>query len=308
MPFDLANYREVQDRINEFWDKYPNGAITTEVVFSPDYDHVIIKASVYKGRPVEGNGYPDATGIAGEERGKGGMANTTNWHENCETSAIGRALANLGRDFAKNAQDRPSREEMAKAQRLSQQDRPMTAPEVYGVPDPEPPPRTAEEIHDRVASSQGYDALVMAMPPPEGISDKRWNYFRDLAQKSGHSFKNIEGQMRLGLGLPQDWTVARMTWKEISPAIDWLRAGGRGVPAPAEGGGGGYSPKAAAAANKLLDRHLDAIGAARTEAALQAAGDAAVEDGLYGDHETAKIIEAALKRQLEYIDKLHAPV
>jgi len=30
-----------------------------------------------------------------EEKGKNGMANTTSWHENCETSAIGRALANI---------------------------------------------------------------------------------------------------------------------------------------------------------------------------------------------------------------------
>ena len=51
---------------------------------------VIIHASIYEHKD---DAEPKATGIAQEYKGVG-FANTTSWVENCETSAIGRALAN----------------------------------------------------------------------------------------------------------------------------------------------------------------------------------------------------------------------
>lgn len=115
--FNVNDYIDVQERINTFWAENPNGAIITDVVFTPDYDHIVIKASIWRDR-VNG-GLPDATGIAAEERGKTEKdgANFTNWHENCETSAIGRAIANFG--YAKTLSERPSRQEMEKVERLS---------------------------------------------------------------------------------------------------------------------------------------------------------------------------------------------
>ena len=62
------------------------------------------------------NGEIIATGWAEEIRGQGNV-NKTSHVENCETGAVGRALANAGlsgSDFAK----RPSREEMGKVQRM----------------------------------------------------------------------------------------------------------------------------------------------------------------------------------------------
>ena len=43
---------------------------------------------------------------------QGGFANADAWMENCETSAIGRALANW--NYQGNGKKRPSREEMSK--------------------------------------------------------------------------------------------------------------------------------------------------------------------------------------------------
>ena len=70
--------------------------------------------------PLFGRGLPGrerrATGRHGyafEVAGSG--ANRTSHEENCETSAIGRALANMG--YATSHKDRPSREEMSKASR-----------------------------------------------------------------------------------------------------------------------------------------------------------------------------------------------
>lgn len=112
--FDLNAYVEVQERINRFWDEYPEGRIETDLLSNPDnFDRVVFRSRVYKHRD---NAEPDSTGIAAEEQGKNGMANKTSWHENGETSAIGRALANMG--YATSNKDRPSREEMSKVQRM----------------------------------------------------------------------------------------------------------------------------------------------------------------------------------------------
>lgn len=112
--FDLDNYVSVQERIHLFWKDYPNGRIVTSLE-SPaeNFKECRYRACVYK-NPERDTFTPDATGYAFEVAGAG-MANKTSHEENCETSAIGRALANLG--YATSQKDRPSREEMAKVNR-----------------------------------------------------------------------------------------------------------------------------------------------------------------------------------------------
>lgn len=125
--FNPDDYVDVQERINRFWHENPNGAIWTELLSTADeFDRVVIRAMVFKERPAENRhtAMPDASGIAAEMKGGGG-ANSTSWHENGETSAIGRALANLG--YATSRQDRPSRQEMQKVERLDGADLPPRA-------------------------------------------------------------------------------------------------------------------------------------------------------------------------------------
>tara|TARA_Y100001973_G_C5078074_1_gene271040 strand:- start:112 stop:786 length:675 start_codon:yes stop_codon:yes gene_type:complete len=113
--FNLNDYELVEDRLKKYWKDNPDGKVETDVVhITDDGNCVTIKASVYKN--VEGKLTLVATGIAQETKGDG-FANTTSWMENCETSAIGRALANWKYQGSKKA--RPSREEMAKVQRNS---------------------------------------------------------------------------------------------------------------------------------------------------------------------------------------------
>ena len=110
--FNLDDYELVEDRLKKYWKDNPEGRIETNVVhITDDGSCVTIKADV-----TDNNGRLVATGIAQETKGDG-FANTTSWMENCETSAIGRALANWKYQGSKKA--RPSREEMAKVQRNS---------------------------------------------------------------------------------------------------------------------------------------------------------------------------------------------
>lgn len=111
--FNLADYETVDSRIKKFYTEHPEGRILTEMVTAQGEvgsTRWIVKASVYR---ATGYKHPDATGYAYEVDGAGGMANKTAALENCETSSIGRALANLGYSGDKRA----SREEMQKADR-----------------------------------------------------------------------------------------------------------------------------------------------------------------------------------------------
>jgi hypothetical protein len=119
--FNVDEYVDVQQRISRFWGEYPNGRIVTELMSLPDeFERVVFRAQVFKDSM---DAAPAVTGWAAEVAGGQG-ANQTSWHENAETSAIGRALANMG--YATSEKDRSSREEMDKANRGPVQ--PGTAP------------------------------------------------------------------------------------------------------------------------------------------------------------------------------------
>lgn len=105
----LEDYAPVADRIELFYQKHPQGRITTKLI-SRENRETIVKAFVYR---VAEDTLPAATGYAAEREGDGEI-NTVACLENTETSAVGRALANLGLTASKK---RPSREEMAKADR-----------------------------------------------------------------------------------------------------------------------------------------------------------------------------------------------
>jgi len=109
LPFDPNEYATVADRIALFYDRYPEGRILTELV-SRENNEIMFKALVYRS-PAETE--PSATGWASERQGVGEI-NQVACLENTETSAVGRALANLGFTGSKN---RASYEEMIKANR-----------------------------------------------------------------------------------------------------------------------------------------------------------------------------------------------
>jgi hypothetical protein len=104
--FNLADYEPVEVRLEKFINEHKDFRISTELEVV-DTNRYIVKAYLYKN-------FADtvawATGLAEETVTSRGV-NQTSALENCETSAIGRALANAG--YAPKGK-RASREEMTK--------------------------------------------------------------------------------------------------------------------------------------------------------------------------------------------------
>ena len=112
MGFNIDNYELVEDRLKKFWADYPNGRVNTDVVGkSDDGTMVIVKAELFTDIDSK---IPVSSGLAQETKGVGGFANNEAWLENCESSAIGRALANW--KYQGSKKPRPTQEEMKKVQ------------------------------------------------------------------------------------------------------------------------------------------------------------------------------------------------
>lgn len=83
------NYADVANRVKAFRKLFPNGAIITEIV-SLEEGICVMKTKCF-----DEAGNVLATGTAYEKEGSS-FINKTSYIENCETSAVGRALGFLG--------------------------------------------------------------------------------------------------------------------------------------------------------------------------------------------------------------------
>ena len=104
--FNLEDYETVEERLIKFWKDHPDGQIHTKLL-EHNSGRFIVEAAIYR---TEADARPWTTGLA-EETIQGRGVNATSALENCETSAIGRALANAG--YATKGK-RASRQEMVK--------------------------------------------------------------------------------------------------------------------------------------------------------------------------------------------------
>jgi hypothetical protein len=123
MSFNPADYAEVAERLPLFWKDCPRGRIVTDIVVD-DGTRIVIRAELYADIT---DTVPTTTGYAEEIRGSS-MVNKTSALENCETSAIGRALANYQYQGSKK---RASLEEMVKVYRQGQE--PQTTTKQLGM-------------------------------------------------------------------------------------------------------------------------------------------------------------------------------
>lgn len=81
-------YVLVNERVKAFRSVYPNGTITTDII-NMEGGTVTMMAKVYDGEKLIATGYA-------QEKETSSYINKTSYIENCETSAIGRALGFCG--------------------------------------------------------------------------------------------------------------------------------------------------------------------------------------------------------------------
>ena len=117
MRFDINSYETVASRIDRLLTEWPDARIVTEdLTTDKDRETLIwrVKAYVYLTAGDQAEGLPKATGHAFEIDGQKG-ANVTSAYENCETSAIGRAVSHALTGYS--GDKKASREEMQKVER-----------------------------------------------------------------------------------------------------------------------------------------------------------------------------------------------
>ena len=187
--FNLEDYETVEERLVKFWKEHPDGRISTTLI-EHTLQRFIVQAAIYR---TEVDAHPWTTGYAEETVSTRGV-NSTSALENCETSAIGRALANA--NYASKGK-RPSRQEMAKvnqgqpkafAEKLSDKIIMPVEDDPWSVKAVAPTPTAAEAIslvQDVLGGSKIDDDIptcqhgVMAFS--EGVSKKNnkpWAQFR----------------------------------------------------------------------------------------------------------------------------------
>ena len=145
--WNLGDYATVAERVALFWAAYPRGRIVTRLA-SRSRRQVTFVARVYRS---DADARAAATGWASEREGDGDV-NTIACLENAETSAIGRALANLGFSASRH---RASREEMQRGAPHAPRHR-ADAP-VHLVREA-PPPRGASAASAASAANAGSGA------------------------------------------------------------------------------------------------------------------------------------------------------
>lgn len=157
MAFNLEDYEPVATRLDR-WLKQERSAqprVITHLVHYTD-NRCVFRAELYEGEVMI------ATGWAEETRGEG-MVNRTSHLENCESSAVGRALANAGLSGSDHTK-RPSREEMTKVAR-----RPNNEP----VEEPFGAPRAVQQDAPRNASGNASEkqiGMIRALARGQGLN------------------------------------------------------------------------------------------------------------------------------------------
>jgi hypothetical protein len=238
---NLDNYDDVDTRIHAFYAANPNGRITTRLEHYYTDDHgalvsCVVSAAIYRADGTD----VAATGLAQEHRTERGV-NAAWALENAETSAIGRALANLGYSTKGS---RPSREEMQKVAEVK------AAPKTSGGSTPPRGRRTAEEegsspggvpVSPSSSASptmgEAIGAVLEAMPGstiveqgvtprPAGkpASEKQIGAIRGIMKSVGITDPAVAGALILEVVNRKVGRAEELTSKEASAVIDRLKA------------------------------------------------------------------------------------
>ena len=219
--FDLSLYETVEDRLAKFWKENPDGRISTQVI-EHTLQRFIVQAAIYR---TEVDAHPWATGFAEETVSTRGV-NSTSALENCETSAIGRALANAG--YASKGQ-RPSREEMAKVNKA--QPKAFTEKLADKITMPvEDDPWTTKAVHPAPSASEAIDLIQDVLGGSKIDEDIPTCQHGVMAFSEGVSKKNNKpwAQFRCQNHAGGFLEKCEPVWLEINREGKWVKQKARG--------------------------------------------------------------------------------
>lgn len=211
--FNLEDYETVEVRLEKFIKDFPDFRVETELV-SFQNDRYIVKAWIYR---TFADSTPFSSGLAEETISSRGV-NATSALENCETSAIGRALANAG--YASKGK-RPSKEEMVKVTRAKLSDKPKEYIPVVNESDPwtiktvAAPSTSAEAVElvkDIIGGTTDKDVPrcehgEMVWATGTSKAGKPWGHFKCVGAASGAMLRCQKGD--------------DIIWYEIAPNGSW---------------------------------------------------------------------------------------
>ena len=211
--FNLEDYETVEVRLEKFIKDFPDFRVETELV-SFQNDRYIVKAWIYR---TFADSTPFSSGLAEETISSRGV-NATSALENCETSAIGRALANAG--YASKGK-RPSKEEMVKVTRaklsepkqdyipVMKEDDPWT---IKTVPMPITSEQAVQTVKEIIGGTTDKDVPrcehgEMVWATGTSKAGKPWGHFKCVGAASGAMLRCQKGDDIL--------------WYEIAPNGSW---------------------------------------------------------------------------------------
>lgn len=145
-PKYLETYATVAERLAQFWMEHPLGKVKTEHVILTSDDKVYVYAEVHRWGEEDKKHHLLASGQAEEIRE--GYINEAAAVENCETSAVGRALALAGYGIRKGiaSQEEIELAERRRAARASSSANGDRHGETTGAETAQPEPSTSPEV------------------------------------------------------------------------------------------------------------------------------------------------------------------
>jgi hypothetical protein len=216
--FNLDDYETVEERLVKYWKDNPDGRITTRLLESTA-SRFIVEASIFRTQ----EGHVWATGLA-EETVQGRGVNATSALENCETSAIGRALANAG--YATKGK-RASREEMSKvAAKAVAQDAIADAKAKMAQTATEYVPIAKEDdpwtIRDAAPATTVDEAVSIVKDIIGGQTQKDIPHCKKCDPSKAMSWATgVSGKTKKPWGKFDCWTCKDIIWYEIAADGSW---------------------------------------------------------------------------------------
>jgi hypothetical protein len=186
MAFNLNDYQTVAERLDEALKEHGDMRVITSLEHTERLDgrpvQYVMKAELWLGTTLVSTGWAEE--IVGNS-----PVNKTSALENCETSAVGRALANFGFQGKNPSATRPSRNEMEKVERVrraEQEQVKQAKPLDWGEPTPPEPLDDPFGTWDALGAL-GAEVIEIKATPRSGsgtsneqITDKQMGLVRKL--------------------------------------------------------------------------------------------------------------------------------